>query len=116
MIKKTWKFFAKMYAVFAFIYSGIKDTIHNLIGNIESPVSSENVVNKDYLVIETQFRDAGFMNIELSILDDIENNPANDGKVEVVTIDGNSEFHHEYFNPDAKIRIFYYPVEEKINP
>lgn len=92
---------------------------------VKAPKSSSDLKGKDYKDVITLFESAGFTNIEMEIIDDlILGWLIEDGEVEKVSINGDTEFVlNSKFPADAKVMITYHtfiieetaPATEKAN-
>ena len=67
------------------------------------------LLGEDYKTVEAHFEAAGFTNIELIDLDDSGIAFWNNGKVETISIGGNTSFDSgDWFDPDTKVIISYH--------
>ena len=67
------------------------------------------LVGKDYETVESHFEAAGFENIELIDLNDAGLAFWNNGKVDTISIGGNTDFEStDWFDPDTKVVISYH--------
>lgn len=67
------------------------------------------LVGEDYRTVEAHFRSAGFINIELINLDDAGIMFWNKGKVETISVGGDTSFNgDDWFAPDTKVVIAYH--------
>lgn len=67
------------------------------------------LTNEDYRTVEAHLISAGFINIELIELNDLDVSSSYKGKVETVSIAGNNRFgSDDYFDPDSKVVISYH--------
>lgn len=83
---------------------------------IHSPMSSNDIKNKNFQEVVSQFEDAGFENIETETVQDlILGWLTKDGEVEQVSVDGSTSFSKDtLFDRNAKIIVTYhtFPVVE----
>lgn len=108
-------FLLVLFALFGFMALdskyGILDGIFHK-DEIEVPFSSSDIKGHDYSEVEQRFRDAGFENIELKKLDDLNfltSLITKENSVESVSIAGDANFDKsDYFSPDSKILITYH--------
>lgn len=81
-------------------------------GKIAAPLASEGVEGLDVNDLKMRFEDVGFENIELIPMKDIDwisGLYLDEGTVDHVTMDGESDFTEEsYYAPSDPIRIFYH--------
>jgi hypothetical protein len=79
--------------------------------------SSDEIVGENYQTVISELGETGFTNIETKVLDDlITSLLTNDGEIEQVEINGDTEFSaNDSFQKDSKIVITYhtFPKEEK---
>ena len=69
----------------------------------------QDLVGEDYKTVEAHFKAAGFTNIELIDLNDSGIAFWNEGKVETISIGGDTSFDsYDYFAPDTKVVISYH--------
>ena len=69
----------------------------------------QDLVGEDYKMVEAHFKAAGFTNIELIDLNDSGIAFWNEGKVETISIGGDTSFDsYDYFAPDTKVVISYH--------
>ena len=69
----------------------------------------DNLIGKDYETVEAHFRSAGFTNIELIDLDDSGLAFWKAGKVETISVGGDTSFSSsDFFFPDTKVVISYH--------
>ena len=69
----------------------------------------EDLIGEDYKTVEAHFRSAGFTNIELIDLNDSGILFWKDGKVETISIAGNTTFEStDWFDPNCKVVISYH--------
>lgn len=67
------------------------------------------LIDKDYKTVKAHFESAGFTNIELIDLDDAGIIVWNDGKVETISVAGDTNFESsDWFEPDVKVVISYH--------
>ena len=67
------------------------------------------MVGEDYKTVEAHFRAAGFTNIELIDLDDAGIAFWNEGKVETISVGGDTSFDSlDFFDPNTKVVISYH--------
>ena len=67
------------------------------------------LLGKDYETVEAYFESAGFINIKLIDLDDSGLMVWKNGKVETISVGGNTSFEStDWFEPDAKVVISYH--------
>lgn len=82
-------------------------------GEAMVPSSSKECESKNYKDIEKKFKEAGFTNISTKILYDIVYGITEEGEVEKVSIDGESNFERgDIFKKDAKIVISYHMKQD----
>lgn len=99
-----------VFLVFALIASGFSFSaiLNERRGKI-SAGSHENLIGLDYKTVEAHFRSAGFTNIELIDLNDSGIAFWTEGKVETISIGGETTFYStDYFDPDIKVVISYH--------
>lgn len=90
------------------IYSSIKTKAAESQGKILAGYYGD-FEDKNYESVVAHFEAAGFTNIELIDLDDLGIAFWNNGKVESVSIGGDTSFDSsDYFSPDAKVIISYH--------
>lgn len=71
--------------------------------------SYQDLLDKDYQTVAAHFEAAGFTNIELIDLEDSGLAFWTNGKVEIISIGGNTTFSStDYFDPDTKVVISYH--------
>lgn len=71
--------------------------------------SYSDLIGKDYKTVEAHFESAGFTNIELIDLNDSGIAFWTEGKVETISIGGNTKFESiEWFDPETKVVISYH--------
>ena len=67
------------------------------------------LVGEDYKMVESHFEAAGFTNVELIDLDDTGIMFWENGKVETISVGGNTDFEStDWFEPDVKVVISYH--------
>lgn len=77
------------------------------------PLSYDNCKHKNYLEIEKQFKDAGFVNIGYKILYDIRWGFTDEGEIEEVIVDGNTSFKRgEVVGKDVPVVLVYHMKED----
>ena len=77
-------------------------------GNISAGYYRD-LVGEDYKTVEAHFRAAGFTNIELIDLNDSGIAFWNEGKVETISVGGDTSFDsYDYFDPNTKVVISYH--------
>ena len=77
-------------------------------GNISAGYYGD-LVGEDYKTVEAHFRAAGFTNIELIDLDDAGIAFWNEGKVETISVGGDTAFDSlDFFDPNTKVVISYH--------
>jgi len=84
-------------------------------GQVKADSSAYDYKSKNYAEVESSFKTLGFTNIKFDIMYDIVFGITQDGSVEKVTIDGNSDFKRgDVFSSDAEVVIAYHmPQDEK---
>ena len=94
----------------AIIWGGLQ--INKIMAEKEGKTSAGSyieLIGKDYKSVAAHLKAAGFTNIELIDLNDSEIMFWNNGKVETISIGGNTSFDTtSYFNKDIKIIISYH--------
>jgi flagellin-like hook-associated protein FlgL len=85
------------------------------INQIVMPFASTDLKNENYQKIVKQLEDAGFINVDTLIIDDlIFGFFTEDGEVEAMTINGEEEFSKgEKFDKEVKITVSYHTFPEK---
>ena len=69
----------------------------------------KDLVGEDYKTVEAHFKAAGFTNIELIDLNDAGIAFWNEGKVETISVGGDTSFDsYDYFDPNTKVVISYH--------
>lgn len=69
----------------------------------------EDLIGENYQTVEAHFEAAGFINIELIDLDDAGVAFWNDGKVEMISVGGDTSFNSsDWFDPETKVVISYH--------
>ena len=77
------------------------------------PHSASDYRYENYVGVQQELADAGFTNISIEILYDIELGWTEEGEVDSVSVDGNTDFEkNEIFKKDAPIVITYHMMEE----
>jgi hypothetical protein len=77
-------------------------------GNISAGYYRD-LVGEDYKTVEAHFRAAGFTNIELIDLNDSGIAFWNEGKVETISVGGDTSFDSlDFFDPNTKVVISYH--------
>lgn len=105
--------------IFLFVFAIALMIIPSFISDVrENTAKSEGKINagyyldlidKDYTTVKAHFEAAGFSNIELIDLDDSGFAFWNNGKVEMISIGGNTNFDSsDYFYPETKVVISYH--------
>ena len=110
-------YFAIIAVVFAFsvISNNIRTNKEIAQGKISIPYSAEKCIGENYKTIYTLFQDAGFSNIELKPLDDLQKSDSeNDGLVYRIMINGDVSFSSsKRYLPNDKINIYYHSFQEQ---
>ena len=87
---------------------------YHLVKNINVPISSKAAKKINYEELETQFLDAGFVNVRTEVIYDIITGwITKDGSVESVSINGDTDF-SEYasYRPDVEVIITYHTFKK----
>ena len=83
-----------------------------ITGKIPLPSSTSDYIGENYTTVEMELRDAGFNNITLKPLDDLENDAENkNGTVYKIMIDGVATPTSGLRKPNAKIIIYYHSIK-----
>ena len=99
--------FALMAALFLIVPALIKTENENS-GNISAGYYQD-LIGKDYRTVEAHFKAAGFTNIELIDLNDSGIAFWDEGKVETISVGGDTSFDSlDFFAPDTKVVISYH--------
>lgn len=101
-----------MLLLFGFLYANayLPPILANSQGKI-SAGDSEEYLGEDYKAVEAHLKAAGFTNIEIVDLDKPGFAGWDDGKVESISINGDTDFNdgnYDYFYPDDKVVISHY--------
>ncbi len=87
-------------------------SLNSAISKSQGKISAGNyqdLIGQDYKTVVAHFESAGFENIELIDLDDSGIAFWNDGKVEMISIGGDTDFESiDWFYPDTKVVISYH--------
>jgi DNA-directed RNA polymerase subunit RPC12/RpoP len=91
-----------------FAGSYLNDSIAHSEGKISAGYYRD-LVGKNYEIVEAHFEAAGFTDIELIDLNDAGIRFWNDGKVEIISVGGDTSFDStDWFLPDTKVVISYH--------
>lgn len=112
--KRTWIALIVCFAILISIA-----VIPSLVMNINESVSRNegkisagfyrDLLGKDYKTVEAHFKAAGFTNIELIDLNDSGIAFWNEGKVEIISVGGDTSFDStDFYDPDTKVVISYH--------
>ena len=86
--------------------------INKSVSQQEGKISAgfyRDLIGKDYETVEAHFESAGFTNIELIDLNDSGVAFWNEGKVEIISVGGDTSFKStDYFPPETKVVISYH--------
>lgn len=86
--------------------------INKSVSQQEGKISAgyyRDLIGKDYETVEAHFESAGFTNIELIDLNDSGVAFWNEGKVEIISVGGDTSFEStDYFSPETKVVISYH--------
>ena len=87
---------------------------YHAITPVYSPVSYEEIDKQNYLDVQKQFQEAGFINISVQpIYDVVLGWFASDSEIESITIKGEDEFYKgEDFRPDDAVVIKYHTIKK----
>lgn len=87
---------------------------YHAITPVSSPVSSKEIKKQNYLDVQKQFKEAGFVNVSVEpIYDVVFGWFVSDGEIESVTINGEDEFYSgEEFRPDDEAVIKYHTLKK----
>lgn len=86
---------------------------YHTLKEIPIPLSSEDIIGRDYIEINKKLKEAGFINIQNIPLNDLILGWINKkNEIETITIDGIEEFSRDYrCRPDASIIIEYHSFD-----
>ena len=87
---------------------------YHAIVPVSSPVSSKEIKKQNYNEVQTQFKEAGFVNISIEpIYDVVLGWFVSDGEIESITVNGEDEFYKgEEFRPDDAVVIKYHTLKK----
>ena len=87
---------------------------YHAIAPVSSPVSSKEIKKQNYHEVQTQFKEAGFVNISLEPIYDLALGWfVSDGEIESITVNGEDEFYKgEEFRPDDAVVIKYHTLKK----
>lgn len=87
---------------------------YHLVKNITVPVSSKAAKKQSYEELETQFLDAGFVNVRTEVIYDIITGwITKDGSVESISVDGDTDFiEYASYRPDVEVIITYHTFKK----
>ena len=91
----------------------IDSFVGGIKGEISFPTSPENYVGEQYHIVEMELEDAGFTNVTLKPLNDLNSDSYSDeGIVYKIMIDGKTDFFQSKEMPDVPIIIYYHSIRE----
>lgn len=88
---------------------------YHAIISVYAPISAEEIDEQNHLEIQTQFKNAGFVNVSVEPIYDVVFGWFDfDGEIENITIKGKETFYAgEEFRPDDKVVIKYHTLKKK---
>lgn len=113
--QKSWiGYAAVMFGMFALmigvgVYGDKREERLMMSGLLEVPNAEAFLSGDNYEDVANQFEDKGFTNIECIQMNE-KGLLKKSGDIDRITIDGNDSFTQgDYFDPDSKVKIYYYP-------